>query len=195
MIKRKTHILAASLALALFSGAAQAGAQNGFSINGGLISTTTNQTISTGFFAGQTFTYNGGGLSLGLDYQVAINDQFSINPFLMTSIESVSVNNVTYNNLSANHGILGVQFRYWPAGGGAYVGGQIGSYSEQINYTFNNTTYHSNASGGGLGLVAGWENPNGGFYVQGQVDSAKLGYSNTDTKLTSARLSIGYRWK
>lgn len=193
-MKRKSPLLGAALVLALCAGTAHAEPKNGFSVNGGVVSSTTSQTYNTGLFAGQTLTYKGGGLSLGLDYQFAINEHFSINPFLMTSGESVSVNNVTFNNVSANHGILGVQFRYWP-NGGAYVGGHIGSYSEQINYTFNNVTYHTNASGGGVGLVAGWENPAGGFYVQGQLDSAKFGYSNANTKFTDARLSIGYRWK
>lgn len=192
-MQHKTKLLGATLALALFAGTAQAGPRNGFSINGGVISSSTDVTYTSGIFAGQTLSYKGGGISVGLDYQFAINENFSINPFLMTSGEAVSVNNVTLNNISANHAILGVQFRYWM--NDIYLGGQIGSYSEQLNYTVGNATYSNSTSGGGVGLVAGWESPNGGVYVQGQLDSASLNYSGASTKLTGARFSVGYRWK
>lgn len=194
-MKRKSIILGAALLalLALCAGTAQAAPQNGFSLNGGFISSSTDQTYTTGLFTGQTLTYKGGGISLGLDYQFVINENFSINPFLMTSGETVSVNNVTLYNVTSNHGILGVQFRYWI--GDVYVGGHIGSYSEQLNYRIGNAGFSTNASGGGAGLVAGWENPNGGFYVQGQLDSSKPKYTNANTKLIGTRLSLGYRWK
>jgi hypothetical protein len=121
---------------------------------------------------------------LGLDYQFAINNQFSISPFLMSSGESSSV-----NNLTAGHGILGAQLRYWA--GDMFFGGHLGNYSE----VFTNNGTSISGSGGGAGLVAGWENPNGGMYVMGQVDSATVKYSTFDIKFTASRLSVGYRWK
>lgn len=144
-------------------------------------------TVTGPFLNGLTGSYSSSGLSLGLDYQFALTDSLSLNPFLMTSGESVS----NVNNVTATHGILGLQLRYWI--GDAFVGGHLASYSETLK--FGNTGISANASGGGAGLVAGWENPNGGLYVLGQLDSAKLGYANTDTKFNDVRLSVGYRWK
>jgi len=189
-MKRNSIIVGAAL-LALCAGTAQAAPQNGFSLNGGFISSSTTDTYANG----TTASYNGGGISIGLDYQFVINENFTISPFLMTSGETVSVNGTTLNNVSANHGIFGVQFRYWA--GDMYVGGHIGSYSEQINIYWAGGTVSGSTSGGGAGLVLGWENPNGGMYVQGQIDSANLNNANpgTTTKLTGARLSMGYRWK
>lgn len=193
----KSNVLALCVALlALGTSAAQAAPQSGFSVNGGLISSNTDHQYTSGIFKGQTLSYKGGGISLGIDYQIPINANLSINPFLMISGEAVTVNNTTINNLTANHNILGLQLRYWFGNGGGFVGGHIGSYSEKLTYTFNNgVAISGSASGGGLGLVGGWENPNGGFYAMGQLDSAKLNTTDANTKLSGFRLSIGYRWK
>ncbi len=187
-MKHKSPILGAALALALCAGAAHADPKNGISVNGGLVSSSTTTTVTAGLFRGLAYSYTGSGLSLGVDYQFALNEHLSFNPFLMTSGEGISG---IGNNVSGNHGILGLQLRYWL--GDAFFGGHLGSYSETLtNYNFNLST---RASGGGAGLVAGWENPNGGLYVLAQFDSAKLNYTNTDTKLKDVRLSVGYRWK
>lgn len=193
---KNLFVILGSALLALGAGAAQAAPQSGFSVNGGIISSTTDQTYSSGIFTNQTLTYTGSGISLGIDYQVPISQSLSINPFLMTSGEVVTVNNNTISSLTSSHRILGVQLRYWPGDSGAFVGGHIGRYSETLTYTFNNgISVSGSGSGGGAGLVGGWENPNGGFYVMAQLDSAKLGYTNTDTRYHDFRLSIGYRWK
>ncbi len=178
-MKRNSLILGTAL-LALCAGTAQAAPKNGFSVNGGLV----NSTMNTNLFG----FYVSGGISLGLDYQIALSENFSLNPFLMTSGEGVSG---LGNNVSANHGILGLQLRYWV--GNAFFGAHIGHYSETLNY--NNIGISTNASGGGAGLVAGWENPDGGLYVMGQVDSATINYSNANTTLGAFRFSVGYRWK
>ncbi len=186
-MKHKSPVLGAALALALCAGTVHAEPKNGFSVNGGLISSSTNVTITSGFFNGLTGSYSSSGLSLGLDYQFTLTESLSLNPFLMTSGESVS----QANNVSASHGILGVQLRYWI--GDAFIGAHLASYSEVLKY--NNLGISTNASGGGAGLAAGWENPNGGLYVLAQFDSAKLNYTNTNTKFADVRLSVGYRWK
>ncbi len=187
-MKYKSHILGAALALALCAGTAHADPKNGFSVNGGLVSSSMNGTFTTGFLTGLPVTYTSSGISLGLDYQIALNDNFSLNPFLMTSGEGTTG---LGNNVGANHGILGLQLRYWV--GDAFLGAHIGHYSETLNY--NNIGISTNASGGGVGLVAGWENPAGGLYVMGQLDSATINYANANTKLGAFRLSVGYRWK
>lgn len=186
-MKRKSLILLATLALS--TGTAYASPRDGFSVNAGLISSSTSTTITSGFFNGLSYSYSGSGLSLGVDYQIALSNHFSLNPFLMTSGEAVSG---LGSNISGGHGILGLQARFWFAQG-IFAGGHIGSYSEVLND--NNYNLQTTASGPGVGLIAGWEDPNSGLYVFGQVDSAKLNYADTDTKLTDIRLSIGYRWK
>ena len=91
---------------------------------------------------------------------------------------------------TVGHGILGAQLRYWA--GDMFFGGHVGSYSEVISS--GGISY--SGTGGGAGLVAGWEQPDGGLYVMGQVDSATVKYSGLwDTKFSAFRLSLGYRWK
>lgn len=189
-MKHKSQLLGAALTLALCAGAAHAAPKNGFSVNGGVISSSVTTTIvGTGSaLDGLSYSYNGSGLSLGVDYQFVLNDNLTLNPFLMLSGESISG---LGNNITGNHSILGLQLRYWI--GDAFIGGHIGSYSETV--TNNNYNLSTSASGGGGGVVAGWENPNGGLYFMGQLDSAKLNYNYTDTRLTDVRLSVGYRWK
>lgn len=188
-MKYKSQVLGASLVLALCAGTAYAGPQNGFSINGGLISSNTSTTVTGGFFNGLSYSYSGAGLSLGIDYQFALGNNFSLNPFLMTSGETISG---LGSNIVGGHAILGLQARLWLSEA-MFVGGHIGSYSETLSNP--NMNLQTSASGPGAGLVVGWENPYTGVYVMGQVDSATLNYAGTDTKLTDARLSIGYRWK
>ncbi|HKB60147.1 MAG TPA: hypothetical protein VKC56_08905 [Gallionellaceae bacterium] len=189
-MKRKLQLLGAVLTLALCAGAADAAPKNGFSVNGGLISSSVTTTIvGTGTaLDGVSYSYNGSGLSVGFDYQFALNDNLTLNPFVMLSGENISG---LGNNITGNHSILGLQLRYWI--GDVFIGGHIGGYSETV--TNNNYNLSTNASGPGGGLVAGWENPNGGIYMMGQLDSAKLNYGYTDTRLTDVRLSVGDRWK
>ncbi|MGB9092794.1 MAG: hypothetical protein WCB93_01620 [Gallionella sp.] len=182
-MKTGNLLLSAAALFVLLTGTALAEPRNGFSLNAGLSSHTMEDQCSF------CISYNSSGLSLGLDYQFALSDKLSINPFLMTSGESTSISGVT-----ASHGILGVQLRYWA--GDAFFGGHLGAYSEVLTATSGPLSISSRGSGGGAGLVAGWEKPNGGFYVMGQLDSATLKYSGyADTKLSAFRLSVGYRWK
>jgi hypothetical protein len=134
-------------------------------------------------------SYSSAGISLGLDYQIALSRKFSLNPFLMTSGESSSVSNVTIG-----HGIAGLELRYW-ADNNMFFGGHLASYSEVQTATVGTVTVSASGSGTGVGLVAGWENPRGGFFAMGQVDAADISYSGNITKMNGVRLSIGYRWK
>jgi len=176
-MKSGSMLIALAVLISLLSGTAVAGPQNGFSLNAGLAS----HSMSPEGYGSYTST----GLSFGLDYQFAVADKLSISPFLMSSAESSSVSGVT-----AGHGILGVQLRYWLDD--MFLGGHIGSYS---NVRFANGSELDSGVGGGAGLVAGWEKPDGGLYVMGQVDTATIKYTNTDLKLSGFRLSVGYRWK
>jgi hypothetical protein len=178
-MKLRNYFLNTAMLFVLLTGTAVAEPKNGFGLNAGLVShNMEDQCASCG-------SYSSSGLSLGLDYQFALSDRFSISPFLMTSGESTNVSGVT-----AGHGILGVQLRYWA--GDWFFGGHLGRYSEVLS----GGGVSLSGSGGGAGLVAGWEKPDGGLYAMGQVDSATVKWSGfADTKLSAFRLSVGYRWK
>ena len=176
-MKLKSKVLSTVALFALFTGTAQANPHNGFGLNAGLV----NHSRDCVCLASTS-----SGLSLGLDYQFALSNNLSISPFLMTSVES----NSNVSGTAFSHGILGVQLRFWA--GGMFFGGHVGNYSEVLS----NGTLSLSGSGGGAGLVAGWENPNGGLYVMGQADSATVKYSGlSDIKISAVRLSVGYRWK
>lgn len=185
MHQRIPQALALAFALAA-TGAARAEPKNGFGLNGGLASHGSDVTFYPAF-GGGTAKGTSSGLSIGIDYQFAINPSFSINPFLMSSGESGGGD--WASGATLGHGILGLQLRYWV--GDAFIGGHVGSYSEVVSVNGTSTS----ANGTGVGAVIGWENPTGGLYLMGQIDSAKLDYDDAEVDLTGVRLSVGYRWK
>jgi hypothetical protein len=177
-MKIRNLLLNIAILFALLTGTAMAEPKNGFGFNAGLA----NHSGDCGGCAGSSTS----GLSVGLDYQFALTDKLSINPFLMTSEETNSDISAT----TVGHGILGAQLRYWV--GDMFFGGHLGVYSEVVATNFAALT----GSGGGAGLVAGWEKQDGGLYAMGQYDSATVKYAGTpDTKFTALRFSVGYRWK
>lgn len=181
-MKKSFVLSAAAILLALGASTAHAEPKNGVGLNAGIISSHMSDPFGN---------YQGAGLSVGIDYQFALSPHFSINPFLMSSGESTS--GAIVAGTTAGHGILGLQLRYWA--GDMFFGGHLGSYSEALTNSVGNTKVTTTASGGGGGLVAGWENPEGGMFVMGQVDTANLQYTGFTTKLKDFRLSLGYRWK
>jgi hypothetical protein len=177
-VNKGNLFLSAAALFVLLTGTALAEPRNGFGLNAGLASHSRD--------CGGCIGSSTNGLSIGLDYQFALSDKFSISPFLMTSGET----NSNLSGTTVSHGILGAELRYWV--GDAFFGGHLGSYSEALS----NGGISLNGNGGGAGLVAGWEKPNGGMYFMGQFDSATIGYSGfQDVKLPAFRLSMGYRWK
>jgi hypothetical protein len=174
-------LLSSTLGFIFCTGTALADPKDGFGLNAGLSSYS--RDCGGGGCATDT-----SGLSIGVDYQVALSNVFSINPFLMTSSESAS--NASASDISIGHGLLGIQLRYWA--GDLFFGGHLASYSE----VFTLDGFSVSGTGGGAGLVAGWEKPDGGLYAMGQLDSATVKYStNATVPLSAFRLSIGYRWK
>jgi hypothetical protein len=177
-MKTGSLLLNAAVMFVLLTSTAWAEPKNGFGLNAGLVG----HNRDCGGCLGSSTT----GVSIGLDYQFALSDKFSISPFLMTSGET----NSNLSGTTVNHGILGAQLRYWT--GDAFFGGHLGAYSEVLS----NGGVSLTGNGGGAGLVAGWEKPDGGMYFMGQFDSATIRYSGlSDVKFTAFRLSIGYRWK
>jgi len=184
---KKRHILFnTTILLALPTGTAAAAPQKGFSLDFGIA----RHTIKPDCYLCVTSTR---GNSYGMDVQIPVSDKLSINPFLMMSSEFTNVN-IPDSKVSANHMILGVQLRYWV--NNIFFGGHVGRYVESIEISSGPKLSYVSGGGWGLGLVAGWESPNSGWYMMGQVDSAVLKYlSPPDNKLSGFRLSVGYRWK
>lgn len=116
-------------------------------MHGGPVGSSPPVTVTGPFLNGLTGSYSSSGISLGLDYRVALTDKLSPHPFLMTSAESVS----NVSSMTASHGIPGRQPRYWI--GDACAGGYLASYPEVVK--FGNTGIPASASGGRAGRVAG----------------------------------------
>jgi hypothetical protein len=169
--------------LALNAGTARAEVKSGFGLFGGYVNYNNSTTFKPGYGSG-TFTYSSSGVSVGIDYQFAVSDSVSINPFLMSSRESSSVPGAT-----ASHGILGLGVRYWPSD--VFVGAHIGNYSEVLT---NSSGASSSATGLGAGFMVGWESKNGLMLLM-QTDRATQSYTDSDVVLVAVRLQIGYRWK
>ncbi|MCZ6645089.1 MAG: hypothetical protein O7B79_02505 [SAR324 cluster bacterium] len=142
---------------------------------------------------GLPFQFESSGASIGIDWQFAVSDNFSIVPFLMSSSETVTGD----VEGSAAHGILAISFRLWV--GGFFLGPHMGSYSEvvTIDKLFGVPVGGSDvsSSGTGAGFMIGFEAENG-FLIMLQTDSATVEDSDgVETDLTGSRLHIGYRWK
>ncbi|MFA6015761.1 MAG: outer membrane beta-barrel protein [Gallionellaceae bacterium] len=185
MITKKRAVLQAIILFAASVNLAHAQAQNGFGLNIGLASHSMEGTVAPSNFP---ISYTSSGMSLGLDYQFAISDSFSVNPFLMSSSESVSGD--LNSGTTTGHGIFGLQARYWI--GDLFVGAHVASYSEVLLNSSNSARDTAGAGTGG-GLVVGWEPSR--WSVTGQIDSPNLTYSDADIKLTGIRVNVGYRWK
>ena len=160
---------------------------NGFSLNTGGVSNSMSATLVGN---GNSYNYSSAGLSLGIDYQMLVSPTVSFNPFLMTSSESAT--GAISQGTTAGHGIFGLQLRYWL--GEIFIGAHIANYSEVLINSSNSASSTSGA-GFGEGIAFGWEPANSNWYWMGQVDSAKIKYSDANVNLSGFRLSIGYRWK
>lgn len=182
---KKSYVFAAMLMLFTISaGTAHADPKNGVGVSAGLVASRMNDPVKG--------SYQSSGLSLGLDYQFAVSDSLSINPFLMTSSEPATGGTLLAGT-HASHSEFGIELRYWI--NNAFVGGHLFSQTETLSTTAGNVTTSTDASGGGLGLVGGWESPDSGLFVMGQLDGARAHYPASTAKVSEARVSIGFRWK
>jgi hypothetical protein len=177
----------AALLTGLFPLAAQCEPMKGFGAFVGLAS----HSGSVDYNSGGSSSFKSSGLSLGVDYQFPLNQTLSINPFLMSSSESVG-GDAGESYTSTGHGILGVELRYWAER--FFVGAHIGNYSEVLIATSGSGASDTSASAIGFGVTGGWQNDDGVF-VAAQVDRADFKYSNATHDTTGLRLHIGYRWK
>lgn len=184
-------VIACAAIIAVLSGCgaiAHASARSGFGVYGGIASHSDKGTFnSISPYYGETLSYSSQGVSLGLDYQVAVGDRLSIDPFLQSSAESTSGD--LNPGVSASHGVVGIELRIWP--GPVFLGVHAARYSEVLTDSSNSAI---SASGNGVGGSVGWEAENGLMIVL-QSDSYKLAYSDADIDVTAVRAHVGYRWK
>jgi len=180
-MKRVMVVLFAAALWIVFVRAGEAAPRTGFGVDVGVASHIMDGT----FKQGGNVSYSSLGLSLGIDYQIAVSEKFSINPFLMTSSEQ---GNGDVSG-SVGHGIFGLEGRYWFDS--IFIGAHVASYSEVLSGSNNDST---SANGTGFGLSAGWEDDHGGLFVMAQLDKTKLAYSDADVNMTGVRMSVGYRW-
>ena len=61
---------------------AEAMPENGFGLYGGFASHSADGTFTVPPLTGTNFSYSSSGLSIGIDYQIALGESFSFNPFL-----------------------------------------------------------------------------------------------------------------
>ena len=181
-MKKNVLTLSISGLILLFTISSIDAAKNGFGLFGGLARHTSEVTT-------YSTEYTSSGLSIGVDYQFALSDSFSISAFYIFSDESTSGDIIS--DATASHDILGVQGRFWIDE--MFVGAHFGIYSEFLESELAGS---ADGSGSGFGIIVGWEGDNGMFF-SAQYDSASgLGvFTDSDIDLTGFRLHGGYRWK
>ena len=139
-------------------------------------------------------SFDSSGTSIGVDYQVPMGENVSLNPFFMSSVESASHPGLG-GDASVAHGILGFQLRYWIADA-LFLGAHLASYSEVIT---NETTNESSAGQGfGYGIALGYEHElteKGSLFFNYQSDSASgvSTFDNSNVDLSGTRIHIGFR--
>ena len=124
------------------------------------------------------------GLSVAGDAQFLLNSHWSLNPFLMVSVEKDSGS--PKQNLSDNLG--GLQARRWF--GQAYFGPQFFFHDRLL---YNGGTASSSQYGPGLGLEAGWEGRSG-LTLGAQFDGMEGQFLNAGNRRNAVRVHVGYRW-
>lgn len=159
--------------LSLCSLRSQAAPENGFAVYFGPLHSHN---------PGQDIT--GNGVSVNADAQMAVNDRWSLNPYLELSYEH------TNQPFSLLDGSAGLQARYWT--GQWFIGAQ---------YLFHDENRHQNGNitagiyGAAFGLATGWEWADHWTVVL-EVNSFEgqgLDLSSHNSR-TDARIQIGYRW-
>lgn len=147
---------------------AHAEPKNGFGVYGGVIGASENGVTSKG-------------VSVGLDAQFTLDDNWSLNPYLMASAEHSSVSTTVSDEL------VGLQVRRWF--GDWFIGGQVNAHDRLI---IGNGTTQSSAYGVAPGVLLGFEYASGwGAEIQADM------FENSTTAGTmrnALRLHLTYRW-
>jgi hypothetical protein len=126
-------------------------------------------------------SYSSGGASLAGDAQFVINERWSLNPYLLLSLErSDAPLSATISN-----GAAGLELRRWR--GGHYLGLRTGAYVELIASSTNVST----AYGPGLGMSLGGEREDG-FSWGLSLDLSRV--TLVSVNHIGLRLNVGRRW-
>jgi hypothetical protein len=144
--------------------------------------------------------YDTTGPQIGGGYQWALSPRWSAEFLLAGGSGSVSGAMKEFYQDSGG-GMFGAQLRFWWPGGG-YLGGEIGNYTTKFSTSVSKSNLRDlTLEGIGVGIVAGFEWPNGGFVdltwsyeslvAQHHVTTAFL---DGDASEQMLRLSLGYRW-
>ncbi len=169
MGKWRQRLTAAFIAVsASCTGIVSASPQNGIGVYAGGITATENGSTSNG-------------VSLGTDAQFVLNDNWSLNPYLMISAERDS------NSRTIADGLAGLQARRWF--GDWFIGGQVFEHDRIVS---GNGNVQSSAYGAAAGVLAGVEYANG-WGAEMQTDS----FESTNTpgvRRNAVRLHVTYRW-
>lgn len=124
------------------------------------------------------------GFAVGVDAQFVVNDDWSLNPYLILSSET------TDSSLDVLNGEGGLQARYW-----------IGSWFLGPQFLFHDTllkqggTVGQSLYGPAVGFSAGWEGSNGWSVVL-EANALENGTTQSVPKnnRSDVLLLVGYRW-
>jgi hypothetical protein len=171
------EIVVLALLAVLPGQAARAEPRNGFGLAGGLTAHRARYTFADGSFV----PYTSAGLSLGGDAQFAVDERWSLNPYLLLSLERNS------GDLAGTigNGAAGFEVRRWR--GPLFLGLRAGYYVQLLSTTRATST----AYGPGLGVSFGGESAEG-LTWGAALDVLRLGtFVATHVGL---RLHVGWRW-
>jgi len=126
--------------------------------------------------------FDSAGWGVAGDAQFVWNDQWSINPTMMFSLEKITEGNIE-GDLVAYASALQVR-RWWED---TYLGVHFGIYKEVIRAP----TRTFGTGDGGIGFATGWEG-DGGLLLNFQYDWERV---LTGERIQAIRLQIGYRWR
>lgn len=158
----------------LWAVGAQAATDNGFAVYLGGVHSNDSDVYGTGK-----------GFALGVDAQFVVNDDWSLNPYLLISSETTGV-----NSLDVINGEGGLQARYW-----------FGSWFLGPQFLFHDTllkqgsTVGQSLYGPAVGLTAGWEGRSGWSVVL-EANFLENGTTQSVPKnnRSDVLLLVGYRW-
>lgn len=167
-------LLSASTALlCLWGAAAQATPDNGLGVYLGPVGSNDSSVYGTSH-----------GFAIGVDAQFVVNENWSLNPYLLISSET------TDRSFDVDNGEGGLQARYWM--GPWFVGGQFLFHDMLLKQ---GGTVGTSDYGPALGLAAGWEGANHWTVVL-EANALEKGstYSTSGNNRSDVLLLVGYRW-
>ncbi len=202
----------ALLSLLCFSSIAEVEGRSGFSILAESVNNSMKGTFNDKadpVLEGREWRYSSLEAGLGINYQIAMGDMFSLNPFTSFSTGSCEFEELEWEDQGASyalkkesrpcgHLINGLQVRIWI--GAFFIGAYSGYFFEESPKTEDDEDASLNFVGmigrgeTGYGGIAGIEF-DGGFFLAVQSDLVTFEYEEFDSNLAGVRLQFGFRWK